>query len=151
MNPDKIKLLGHGELADESAVKAMGDTAVGIITSMYYDYNHDSALNRAFVAAYNEEFKRNPDLFSFGGYDGMHMIYEALRKTGGEADGDSLVDAIKGMSWESPRGPTSIDPETRDIINTAYIRRAEKVNGQIRNVEIAKFDNVKDPVKARMK
>jgi branched-chain amino acid transport system substrate-binding protein len=151
MDPGKIKLLGHGELADESAVRAMGDTAIGIITSMYYDYNHDSALNHAFVAAYNAEFNRNPDLFSVGGYDGMHMIYEALRKTGGKADGDSLIDAVKGMAWESPRGPASIDPETRDIINTVYIRRAEKVNGKVVNVEIAKFENVKDPVKARMK
>jgi branched-chain amino acid transport system substrate-binding protein len=151
MNPDKIKLLGHGELADESAVKAMGDFAVGIITSMYYDYNHDSALNRDFVAAYNAEFNRNPDLFSVGGYDGMHMIFEALRKTGGKADGDSLIAAVKGMKWESPRGPATIDPETRDIINSAYIRRAEKVNGEIRNVEIAIYENIKDPVKARMK
>jgi branched-chain amino acid transport system substrate-binding protein len=151
MDPSKIKLLGHGELADESAVKAMGDTAVGIITSMYYDYNDNNKLNHDFVAAYNAEFKRNPDLFSVGGYDGMHLIYEALKKTGGKADGDSLVAAAKGMAWDSPRGPMSIDPETRDVINTVSIRRAEKVNGQIRNVAIAKFENVKDPVKERMK
>jgi branched-chain amino acid transport system substrate-binding protein len=151
IDPTKIKLLGHGELADESAVRAMGDTAIGIITSMYYDYNDDSKLNHNFVAAYNAEFKRNPDLFSVGGYDGMNLIYEALRKTGGKADGDNLVAAAKGMSWDSPRGPMSIDPETRDVIETVYIRRAEKVNGGIRNVVIAKFDNVKDPVKARMK
>ena len=151
IDPTKIKLLGHGELADESAVRAMGDTAIGIITSMYYDYNDDSKLNHNFVAAYNAEFKRNPDLFSVGGYDGMNLIYEALRKTGGKADGDSLVAAAKGMSWDSPRGPMSIDPETRDVVETVYIRRAEKVNGGIRNVVIAKFDNVKDPVKARMK
>jgi len=151
IDPTKIKLMGHGELADESAVRAMGDTAVGIITSMFYDYNDNSNLNREFVAAYNAEFKRNPDLFSVGGYDGMHLIYEALRKTGGKADGDRLIAAAKGMAWESPRGPMSIDPETRDVINTVYIRRAEKVNGQIRNVVIAKFENVKDPVKERMK
>jgi branched-chain amino acid transport system substrate-binding protein len=151
IDASKIKLLGHGELADESAVKAMGDTAVGIITSMFYDYNDNSPLNHEFVAAYNAEFKRNPDLFSVGGYDGMHLIYEALKKTGGKADGDSLVAAAKGMAWQSPRGPMSIDPETRDVINTVSIRRAEKVNGQIRNVVIAKFENVKDPVKERMK
>jgi branched-chain amino acid transport system substrate-binding protein len=147
----KTKLLGHGELADESAVKAMGDTAIGIITSMHYDYNDNSKLNHDFVAAYNAEFKRNPDLFSVGGYDGMNLIYEALKKTGGKTDGDSLVAAAKGMTWDSPRGPVSIDPETRDVINTVYIRRAEKVNGQIRNVVVAKFENVKDPVKERMK
>jgi len=151
IDASKLKLLGHGELADESAVKAMGDTAVGIITSMFYDYNDNSKLNHDFVAAYNAEFKRNPDLFSVGGYDGMHLIYEALKKTGGKADGDSLVAAAKGMAWESPRGQMSIDPETRDVINTVSIRRAEKSNGQIRNAVIAKFENVKDPVKERMK
>jgi branched-chain amino acid transport system substrate-binding protein len=151
MDPSKVKLLGHGELADETAVKAMGDTAVGIITSMFYDFNDDRPLNREFVAAYKAEFKRNPDLFAVGGYDGMHLIYEALKKTGGKADGDSLIAAAKGMAWDSPRGPMSIDPATRDVIETVYIRRAEKVNGEIRNNVIAKFDDVKDPVKERMK
>jgi branched-chain amino acid transport system substrate-binding protein len=151
MDPQKQKIMGHGELSDESALKTMGDAAVGIVTAFHYDYTHDSALNRKFVTAYNAEFGRNPDIFSVGGYDGMHIIYEALKKTGGNADGDSLIAAAEGMSWESPRGPVSIDPETRDIINTVYIRRVEKVDGQIRNVEIAKIENVKDPVKARMK
>jgi branched-chain amino acid transport system substrate-binding protein len=151
MNSEKIMIMGQGELADESALKAIGDAAIGIVTAFHYDYTHDSPANRQFVAAYNAEFKRNPDFFSVGGYDGMHLIYEALKKSGGNADGDSLIAAVKGLQWESPRGPVSIDPETRDMINTVYIRRVEKVNGQVRNVEIAKFDNVKDPVKARMK
>ena len=151
MNPNSIKIMGQGELADEGALAAMGDHAIGIITAFHYDYTHDSPVNKQFVAAYNAEFKRNPDFFSVGGYDGMHLIYEALKKTGGKTDGDSLIAAVKGLKWESPRGPVSIDPETRDIINTVYIRRVEKVNGQVRNVEILKFDNVKDPAKARMK
>ena len=151
MDPSKIKIIGQGELSDESALKAMGDNAIGIVTAFHYDYAHLSATNKKFVEAYNSEFKRNPDFFSVGGYDGMHLIYEALKKTGGEADGDSLISAIKDMKWESPRGPVSIDPETRDIINTVYIRRVEKVKGQVQNVEIAKFENVKDPVKARAK
>jgi branched-chain amino acid transport system substrate-binding protein len=151
MDPSKIKLMGQGELSDESALKAMGDSAIGIITAFHYDRTHDSTVNKKFVADYNADFGRNPDLFSVGGYDGMHIIYEALKKTGGKADGDSLIDATKGMKWESPRGPVSIDPETRDIINTVYIRKVEKVNGQVQNVEIAKVENVKDPVKAQMK
>jgi branched-chain amino acid transport system substrate-binding protein len=151
MDPSKIKIMGQGELSDESALKAMGDAALGIITAFHYDYTHDSTLNKQFVAAYAAEFKRNPDFFSVGGYDGMHLIYEALKAAGGKTDGDSLVSAVKGMKWESPRGPVSIDPDTRDIINTIYIRRVEKVNGQVRNVEIAKIENVKDPVKARLK
>jgi branched-chain amino acid transport system substrate-binding protein len=151
LDPNKIKVMGQGELADESALKTIGDAGIGIITAFHYDYNHASSLNKQFVAAYNAEFKRNPDFFSVGGYDGMHLIYEALKKTSGKADGENLVNAAKGMQWESPRGPMSIDPETRDVINTVYIRRVEKVNGQLQNVEIAKIENVKDPVKARMK
>jgi branched-chain amino acid transport system substrate-binding protein len=151
MDPSKVKLIGQGELAEESALKAMGDAAVGIITAFHYDHTHDSARNKQFVTAYNAEFKRNPDFFSVGGYDGMHLIYEALKKTGGKTDGDSLIGAVKGIKWESPRGQVSIDPDTRDIINTVYIRRVEKVGGEVRNVEIAKFENVKDPVKERSK
>jgi branched-chain amino acid transport system substrate-binding protein len=72
VDPEKIKIMGHGELSEESALKAMGDAAVGIITAFHYDYTHDFAVNKAFVAAYNAEFGRNPDFFSVGGYDGMH-------------------------------------------------------------------------------
>ena len=151
LDPKKVKIMGQGELADETALKAIGDAGIGIVTAFHYDYMHNSPLNKQFVAAFNAEFKRNPDFFAVGGYDGMHLIYEALKKTGGKADGEGLVAAAKGMKWESPRGPISIDPETRDIINTIYIRRVEKINGQLQNVEIEKFENVKDPVKARMK
>jgi branched-chain amino acid transport system substrate-binding protein len=149
MDPSKIKILGQGELTNESALEAMGDAAIGIITAFHYDYTHDSKLNREFVRTYNAEFKRNPDIFSVGGYDGMHIIYEALKKTGGKTDAEGLIDAVKGMAWESPRGRISIDPETRDIVNTVYIRKVEKAGGQVQNVEIEKFENVKDPVKAR--
>jgi branched-chain amino acid transport system substrate-binding protein len=90
-------------------------------------------------------------MFSVGAFDGMQVVYEALKKTGGKTDGESLVDAAKGMVWESPRGPMTIDPETRDVIQTVYIRRVEKVGGQIVNVEFDKIDNVKDPFKAGMK
>ena len=98
---------------------------------------------------FNEMHKRNPDFFSIGGYDGMHVIYEALKKTGGKTDGDSLIAAAKGMKWDSPRGPMSIDPETRDVVQTIYIRKVEKVNGEPQNVAFDKVENVKDPVKAR--
>jgi len=147
----KTKILGQGEITEENALKVMGDAALGLITAFHYDHNHKSAMNEKFVADYNAAFGRNPDFFSVGGWDGMHLIYEALKKTGGKADGESLVDAAKGMAWESPRGPISIDPETRDIVQTVYIRRVEKVGGKLVNVEIDKIPNVKDPVKARMK
>jgi branched-chain amino acid transport system substrate-binding protein len=151
VDPTKIKVLGQDALTFESALKNIGDEALGILTVSNYDYNHDSALNHAFVKAYNEEFHRNPDIYAVGGYDGMHLIYEVLKKTGGNGDGDALIAAAKGMSWESPRGPMSIDPETRDVIENVYIRRVEKVGGELVNVEIDKAENVKDPVKERMK
>jgi branched-chain amino acid transport system substrate-binding protein len=148
----QTRILGQGELTDDQARKAMGDAALGIVTVFHYDHNHNSAKNRAFVKAYNSEYGgRNPDFFSIGGYDGMHLIYEVLKKTKGNADGEAMVAAAKGMKWESPRGPISIDPETRDIIQTVYMRRVEKVGGQLLNVEFDKVENVKDPVKARMK
>ena len=146
----KTKILGQGELTEEEARKSMGDASLGILTVYHYDPSHDSALNREFVKAFSADTKRNPNIYSIGGYDGMHLIYESLKKTGGKTDGDSLIAAAKGMKWESPRGPVSIDPETRDIVQTVYIRRVDKVGGELRNVEFDKVENVKDPVKARM-
>jgi len=145
IDPNKTKVMGQMEIADEHALASMGDAALGIITVAHYDYNHKSKANEDFVKAYNAEYKRNPDFFSVGGYDGMHVVYAALAKTKGKADGESLIDAAKGLKWESPRGPVSIDPETRDIVQNVYIRKVEKVGGKLVNVEIAKFDNVKSP------
>ena len=149
IDKSKVKIMGQGELTYEDALKSMGDAGLGLITAFHYDYYHQSAKNKAFVQAYNAEFKRNPDMFSVGGYDGMHLIYETLKKTGGKTDSEALIAAAKGMAWESPRGPMSIDPATRDVVQTVYIRRVEKVGGQLVNVEFDKIDNVKDPWKER--
>jgi len=152
IDPRKTKVLGMGELTEDEARQAMGDASLGILTVYHYDHAHDSALNRAFVKAFNEAYGgRNPNIYSIGGYDGMHLIYEVLKKTGGNTDGEALVAAAKGMAWESPRGPISIDPETRDVVQTVYIRRVDTVGGALLNVEFDKVENVKDPVKARMK
>jgi len=150
ITPKTTKILGNGEIAMEDALKNMGDDAIGIITAFHYDPSHDSALNREFVTAYVKAFGRNPDIFSIGGYDGMRLIYDALTKTHGKTDGQALIDAAKGMAWESPRGPIAIDKDTRDIVQTVYIRRVEKVDGRLVNVEFDKIANVKDPVKAGM-
>jgi branched-chain amino acid transport system substrate-binding protein len=148
IDPKKTKILGMGELTEDEARKNMGDAALGIITVYHYDWNHDSALNKQFVKAFNEAYGgRNPNIYSIGGYDGMHLIYETLKKTGGKTDGDTLIAAAKGMKWESPRGSISIDPETRDIVQTVYIRRVEKVGNETRNVEFDKVENVADPFK----
>ncbi len=145
IDKDKIKILGQGELTFEESLKGMGDAGLGIITAFHYDYNHQSAMNKKFVTDYNAEFHRNPDIFSIGGYDGMHVIYEALKKTGGDSNGDKLIEAAKGMKWESPRGPMMIDPETRDAVENIYIRRVEKVDGKLVNVDIDTIPNAKDP------
>jgi branched-chain amino acid transport system substrate-binding protein len=152
IDPKKTKVLGMGELTEDEARKTMGDASLGIVTVYHYDHNHQSALNREFVKAFNAEYGgRNPNIYSIGGYDGMHLIYEVLKKTGGKTDAEALVAAAKGMAWESPRGPISIDPETRDVIQTVYVRRVDKVGGQLLNVEFDKIEKVKDPFKARMK
>jgi branched-chain amino acid transport system substrate-binding protein len=151
IDPGKTRILAQGELTSEDALKSMGDAAIGIITAFHYDFNHASAMNASFVRSYRDSFGRNPDMFSVGAYDGMHVICEALKKTGGKSDSESLIAAAKGMLWESPRGTMSIDAETRDVVQTVYIRRVERVGGELRNVEFDKIENVKDPFKARMK
>jgi branched-chain amino acid transport system substrate-binding protein len=148
----KTKVLGQLELTSEEARKAMGDVSLGMITSAHYDPNLPGELNRRFVEGFAKlSDGRLPNFFAIGGYDGMHLIYEALKKTGGKTDGQALIGAAKGMKWESPRGPISIDPETRDIVQTVYVQRVEKVGGELKNVVIDKVENVKDPVKERMK
>ncbi|MGC1355805.1 MAG: ABC transporter substrate-binding protein [Xanthobacteraceae bacterium] len=150
LDPQTIEVLGQAELTDEHALASMGDSAIGIITASHYDYTHRSPLNDEFVQAYVNEYHRNPDFFSVGGYDGMRLIDLALQKSGRKTDGDSLIAAAKGASWESPRGPILIDPETRDIVQTVYIRKVAKVDGRLVNVEIDAIPNVKDPYKASM-
>jgi branched-chain amino acid transport system substrate-binding protein len=150
ITPANTKILGQGEIALDDALKNMGDDAVGITTVFHYDWNHASPLNVEFVNLYNKNYGRNPDIFSAGGYDGMHLIEAAIEKAGGKTDGPALIEAAKGMAWESPRGPISIDAQTRDIVQNVYIRRVEKVDGQLRNVEFDTIEAVKDPVKARM-
>ena len=150
VDPNRTKILGSGETTSEQALKSMGDASLGMITAWHYEYTDKAPKNVAFVKLFNEMHKRNPDFFSIGGYDGMHVIYEAVKKAGGKLDGDSLIAAAKGLKWDSPRGPMSIDPETRDVVQTIYIRKVEKVAGEPQNVAFDKVENVKDPVKARM-
>jgi branched-chain amino acid transport system substrate-binding protein len=146
-----IKIIGPGDLTDDDGLNTMGDQMLGMVTAGPYSAAHDSAVNKAYVSAFETANNFRPNFVSLGGYDGMHLIYEALKKTGGNADGDVLLAAMKGMAWESPRGPTSIDPETRDVVNNIYIRKVEKINGQLYNTEFATYEAVKDPMKAETK
>jgi branched-chain amino acid transport system substrate-binding protein len=144
-----IKVIGPGDVMDDDLLNSMGDAALGVVTAHMYSAAHPSAMNKEFVAAYKKDFGQRPGFMAVGGYDGIHLVYEALKKTGGKTDGDSLIAAMKGMTWESPRGPISIDPETRDIIQDIYIRKVEKVDGELYNIEFAKFDAVKDSGKTK--
>jgi branched-chain amino acid transport system substrate-binding protein len=144
-----IKIIGPGDLTDDDELNTMGDQMLGMVTAHDYSAAHDSALNRKYVEDFKKANSFRPNFVSIGGYDGMHLIYEALKKTGGKADGDTLIAAMKGMSWESPRGTMQIDPETRDIIQDIYIRKVERINGELWNTEFAKFPDVKDPMKVK--
>ena len=144
-----IKVIGPGDVMDDDLLNGMGDAALGTVTAHMYSAAHPSAINKAFVAAYKKAFNSRPGFVAVGGYDGIHLLYEALKRTGGKTDGDLLVAAMKGMAWESPRGPISIDSETRDIVQNIYIRKVEKVDGELYNVEFATFEAVKDPGKTR--
>jgi branched-chain amino acid transport system substrate-binding protein len=144
-----IKLIGPGDAMDDDQINSMGDHVIGTVSAHMYSADHDSAVNKAFVAAFEKaNGGMRPNFMAVSAYDGMHLMYAALEKTGGNTDGTALVDAMKGMSWESPRGPISIDPQTRDIIQNIYVRKTEKKNGELFNVEFATFPAVKDPVKA---
>ena len=140
-----------GDLTDDDELNNMGDQMLGMVTAHDYSASHDSALNKKYVEDFKKANNFRPNFVSVGGYDGMHLIYEALKKTGGKSDGDSLIAAMKGLGWESPRGPISIDPDTRDIIQNVYMRKVEKKGGELYNVEFATFDAIKDPVKAAKK
>ncbi len=142
-----IKIIGPGDLTDDDELNAMGDPMVGMTTAHHYSALHDSPLNKSYVEAFKKANNFRPNFISVGGYDAMHAIYEALNKTGGNTDGDALIAAMKGMQWESPRGPISIDPETRDIVQNIYIRKVERVAGELYNVEFATFQAVKNPMK----
>jgi branched-chain amino acid transport system substrate-binding protein len=145
-----IKIIGPGDVTDDDILNGMGDQVIGTVTAHTYSAYHPSPLNKEYVAAMrkaNNGMRAN--FMSVGGYDGMHLIYEALKKTSGATGGDALVAAMKGMAWESPRGPISIDAETRDIIQNVYMRKVEKVEGELYNVELETFPNVKDPGKVK--
>ena len=147
-----IKLIGPGDVVDDDLLPGMGDAALGVVTAHMYSAAHPSPTNKAYVDAFKKANNGlRPNFMSVGGYDGMHVIYEALKKTNGSTDGDALMNAMKGMAWESPRGPISIDPETRDIVQNIYMRKVEKVGGEPYSVEFATVEKVKDPGKTAKK
>jgi len=149
LNQSGMKLIGVGDITDDAVLNQAGDAMLGVITSMQYSAAHPSTMNKTFV----EGFRRvgngiRPDHVGVAVYDALLLIYAAMKKTGGNTNGDALIDAMKGMAWESPRGPVSIDPETREMVQDVYIRRVERINGELYNVEFEKFAAVKVSAKA---
>ncbi len=142
-----IKVIATGDVVDDLTVNDMGEDVIGMITSHHYSAAHESAENTAYRETFMKAYGVRPNLMAIGGYDGMHLVFEALRASEGKARGAALVDAMKGRAWLSPRGPISIDPATRDIVQNVYMRRVERVNGQLWNVEFETTPNVRDPAK----
>jgi branched-chain amino acid transport system substrate-binding protein len=143
-----IRIIATGDLTSEDIIDSVGDSAIGIVNSFHYSETHPSPENKAYVQAfYKAHPKDRPNFMSTSGYDGMALIAKTLEKTGGDATGDKFMAAAKGMSWVSPRGPISIDPVTRDIVQTVYIRKVEKVAGKLQNNEFEQTANVRDPGK----
>ncbi len=147
-----IRLIGPGDITDDEELPGMSDAMIGTITAGFYSPDHPTAINRDYLAAFRKANPQMaPNFISVSAYDGMHLIYEALKKTGGNTDGDALIAAMKGMRWESPRGPMAIDPATRDVVHNIYIRRVEKIGGTLTNREFETFVAVVDPTKLATK
>ena len=143
---DGIKIIGTGDVTDDDQIDSMGDALIGMVTSHHYSAAHASPENKAYVAAFQKANNNmRPNFMSVGGYDGMAAIYKALDATKGDTDATKLMEAMKGLAWTSPRGPISIDPETRDIVQNVYIREVQKIDGQLWNMELATVAHMKDP------
>ncbi len=150
MDKAGIKLIGTGDVTDDDQLNDMGDGALGVVTSHHYSAAHPSPMNKKFVEAFEKANKGlRPNFMAVGGYDGMRVIYEALKTTKGAGGGDALLAAMKGQIFESPRGPMFIDAQTRDVVHNVYIRKVERKNGELHNVEFETIRDVKDPGKAK--
>ena len=151
MDKAGIKLIGTGDLTDDDQLNDMGDGALGVVTAHHYSAAHPSALNKKFVEAFKKANNGlRPNFMAVGGYDGMRVIYEALKNTkGGQGGGEAMLAAMKGQIFESPRGQIYIDAQTRDVVHNIYLRKVEKKDGQLYNVEFDVIKDMKDPGKTK--
>ena len=143
-----IRLIATGDVTDDDQLNDMGDVALGVVNSHHYSAAHPSAVNKKFVADFEALNHFRPNFMGVGGYDGMRLLFKGLEKTKG-AGGEALLAAMKGQIFESPRGPVLIDAQTRDIVQNVYIRKVEKKDGQLWNIEFATMEAVKDPGKLK--
>ena len=151
MDKAGIKLIGTGDLTDDDQLNDMGEGALGVVTAHHYSAAHPSALNKKFVEAFKKANNGlRPNFMAVGGYDGMRVIYEALKNTkGGQGGGEAMLAAMKGQIFESPRGQIYIDAQTRDVVHNIYLRKVEKKDGQLYNVEFDAIKDMKDPGKTK--
>jgi branched-chain amino acid transport system substrate-binding protein len=141
LDKENIKLIGTSDAVDDMFLDAMGDAALGLITAGHYSLAHDSQKNKEFVRRYKEQFGSSPrpNFMAVAAYDGMAAIYEVVKRLNGKIDGDKAMETLKGLKIDSPRGPISISPDTRDIVQTVYIRKVERRNGELYNVEFDQY------------
>jgi branched-chain amino acid transport system substrate-binding protein len=144
-----IRALGEGSVTEDDIITQMDDSVLGMVTAHHYSAAHQSPENAAFSAAFRADAGVRPNHIAVHAYDGMHLIYEALKKTNGATGGEALVEAMKGMSWQSPRGPLTIDAETREPVQNVYIRRVERKDGELYNIEFETVPNLRDPAKVK--
>jgi branched-chain amino acid transport system substrate-binding protein len=148
MDKTGIRVIAEGSVTDDDIVDGMGDVALGVVTAHHYSAAHNSPLNKRFVEAFGKANNGlRPNFMAVGAYDGMHVIVEAAKASKG-AGNDALLQAMKGQSFESPRGPVSIDAQTRDVVHNIYVRKVERIDGKLWNSEVQTFTAVKDPGKA---
>ena len=142
----KIQVIATGDVTDDDLLNSMGDSVLGMVTSHDYSADHDSPENKAFVEIFKKVNNNlRPNMMAVAAYDGMDVIYRALTATKGDANGQKLVDAMKGQKWMSPRGPMEIDANTREAIPPMFIRKVERKNGELYNVEFEATGPIKDP------
>lgn len=144
-----MQLIGTGE-TPEYDLPAVGDAAIGTVTALHYGPYLDNPENQAFVQAMVAKYGNDmagglPSFVHVQAYDGMEILFRMLRATGGKRDADKMMEAAKGYSWKSPRGPVEVDPATRELIQNIYIRRVEKVDGKLENIAFKTYEAVKDP------
>ena len=143
-----IRLIATGDVTDDDQLADMGDVALGVVNAHHYSAAHPSAVNKKFVADFQAANKFRPNFMAVSGYDGMRVIYKALEASKG-AGGDALLAGMKGQIFESPRGPVLIDGQTRDVVHNMYIRKVERKDGQLWNIEFDVIKDMKDPGKAK--
>jgi branched-chain amino acid transport system substrate-binding protein len=142
-----IKLLTTGDVMIDNLQDALGDHALGVISTHHYSVDHKSPENKAFLAAFGKLESARPNYMAVGGYDGMAAIYSVIKQLKGDIDGDKAMALFKGMKINSPRGPILIDPSTRDVTQNVYVREVKKIGNHYYNVEFETYKDVKDPGK----